>query len=100
MNAALHHIDETSSKKGNIHVSYAKLVEQLGEPNIEDDPYKVDASWGVEHEDGRKLCVWNYKNGPAYLGNEFEGTIEDIGSWSYDGDDSLLFELFGENVKQ
>jgi len=82
-----------SDKRSSIKISYAKLVEQLGLPNVKDDPFKVDASWGIEHiSDGRKLFVWNYKNGPAYTG---EGSIEDVEDWSYDGDIELMVELFG-----
>lgn len=84
-----------SGCKGTLYLPYSELVEQLGEPNREDDPHKVDASWGLEHSDGRIIFVWNYKNGPAYTG---KGTIEDIDVWSYDGDDSLVEELFGRGA--
>ena len=96
MNNNLIQIDECDGgRKGTIKVSYSTLVEQLGLPNRKDDPVKIDASWGVKHSDGRKLFVWNYKNGPAYTG---KGTIEDIDVWSYDGDDSLVEELFGRGA--
>ena len=90
----LKHINEAGGGlKFKVDIPYPRLLEKLGEPNIEDDPYKVDASWGVQHEDGRKLFIWNDKNGPAYTG---EGTIEQITHWSFDGDETLLNELFGE----
>jgi hypothetical protein len=64
-------------------ITYAELVTVLGEPNIEDDPAKVDASWGVEAmaaDRPVRIGVWNYKNGPAYLGPR--ATLDDIDSWS------------------
>lgn len=76
-----------------VHVSYSTIVEKLGEPHIDDDPNKVDASWHVVDRDtGCHLAIWNYKNGPAYTG---EGTIEDVKSWSAWGDRSLAHDLFG-----
>ena len=80
-----------TGKSGNLVFPYVKIVYALGEPNVQDDEFKVDASWGVQHDDGRKLFVWNYKNGPNYTG---EGRIEDVQEWSWDGDKSLLDELF------
>jgi hypothetical protein len=76
-----------------IHLSYSTIVEKLGEPHVDDDPNKVDASWHVVDRDtDRHLAIWNYKNGPAYIG---EGTIEDVTSWSAWGDESLAHDLFG-----
>jgi len=97
MHEKLTHIDEGTSRIGTLSVTYAAIISQLGEPNIEDDPCKVDASWGVKHEDGRKLFVWNYKNGKAYLGPEGRD-VEDITSWSLGGDLSLAKEIFGAAV--
>ena len=99
MNPLLSHVDVVdvvnSGRFGGLdNVSYARIVEQLGEPNVQDDPTKVDASWAVQHEDGRVLCVWNYKNGQAYLGKDGV-PVEDILFWSYGGDKSLANELFG-----
>ena len=89
--------DIGSSLKGRIAgVPYAAMVEQLGKPNVKDDPDKVDASWAVEDEEtGRRLYVWNYKNGPNYTG---EGCVEGIDEWSMDGDKELARELFSEAV--
>jgi hypothetical protein len=73
-------------------IPYEKIVREIGEPHVDDDPDKVDASWHVVDEDtGRHLAIWNYKNGPAYTG---EGSVHDITYWSAWGDESLAQELF------
>lgn len=62
-------------------VRYSDLVRVLGEPNVEDDHYKVDASWGMVSDDTALAAgVWNFKNGPNYLGPEAD--IEAIEVWS------------------
>ncbi|MHC4088925.1 MAG: hypothetical protein ACYSVY_01355 [Planctomycetota bacterium] len=76
-------------------VLYADVVELFGLPNVDDDPGKVDASWAVQHTDGRYLAVWNYKNGPRYTGR---GRVEDLNYWSFGGDVSLAREVFGACV--
>jgi len=66
-------------------VSYAAMVIAFGEPNSYDDPDKVDVAWDLECEDG-KVHIYNYKNGPAY--NNGRGRIEDIGTFSIQGENS------------
>lgn len=86
-----------SSKQFTITSPYLDIVEAIGEPHLEDDPDKVDVSWHVRDVDtDRHLAVWNYKNGPAYLG-ESVVTIEDIEYFSACGDKSLAEDL-GLNV--
>jgi len=97
MNKELKHIDGGSGRTmGLMNVSYQQIIASCGEPNIQDDPDKVDASWGVEHTDGRQLFIWNYKNGEAYLGAEGKNWKNEITNWSMDGSQSLAEELFGE----
>lgn len=85
-------------RSGTLICSYSEICDKLGTPNVEDDPFKVDASWGVQHTDGRKFFVWNYKNGKTYLGSE--GTdVEQIASWSCGGDESLGREIFGNQME-
>lgn len=75
-------------------VGYDRLVEALGEPERYDSSgMKVDAEWRVVDEDtDRTLNVWNYKNGPNYMGED--GTpVEDIDNWSAGGSQELAEEL-------
>ena len=76
-------------------VAYSDLVATLGKPNVDNDAGKVDAGWCVRHADGRMLTVWNFKNGPAYLG---EGAVGDVTDWSYGHDSTLAAELFGDRA--
>ena len=76
-------------------VSYHRMVTVLGLPNVDDDTDSVDASWGVEHDDGRRLFAWNYKNGEAFLGDKGKNWKCQVGHWSMDGDLDLAVELFG-----
>lgn len=77
-----------------IEASYEELVEKLGEPeDVSDGTDKVDVQWSVEDKHtGRKLTIWNYKNGPNYLGEN--GTPpEEIGGWSAGGSKGLAEDL-------
>ena len=87
--------ESDEGRDGQLICDYQKLVDIMGEPNRQDDPDKVDASWGVQHDDGRKLFVWNYKNGQAYNGPT-GCPVKDIKNWSFGGEESLAIELFGE----
>jgi len=72
--------DTQDNRLGGISLSYNEVVRLLGEPNREDDPYKVDASWRVRTKNGgHHICVWNYKNGPAY---GYCNTVEEIDFFS------------------
>lgn len=83
-------IKETgSSRTGTLNTSYSNIVAKLGEPNVTDmdDEDKVKASWGFKDKDSGKVAfIWCYK---------FYGNPEDCKSWSTDGNDTLLFRLFG-----
>lgn len=68
-----------------IKTSYNQICEILGfEPNVEDDPDKVKASWGFKSSDGRLGFIWCYQI-----------SKDRCRDWSADGDVSLLEELFG-----
>jgi len=62
-----------------VNVSYEKIVEVLGEPNVDDDPDKVTYSWGYD-VDGEPVAIWDYKGH----------------RWSYYGKHEVLKKLFGE----
>lgn len=57
-------------REGSLNTGFDVVVAVLGEPNCEDDPDKVDASWAVT--DGKsKLGVWRYKMSKTFsLGGE------------------------------
>ena len=77
-----------------IYASYANLVEVLGDPkNVNRYTEKIDVQWDVKDVDtGQTLSVWNYKNGPNYLGEN--GTPpEEIAKWSAGGDAKIAKEL-------
>lgn len=94
MNKGLIQIDEPGTcYQFGIIAKYADLVEKLGEPNIDDDPDKVDASWSVEDDSGRRLSIWNYKNGPNYLGTRSGVSVASIENWSGWGSRELAEEL-------
>jgi hypothetical protein len=76
-----------------IDIGYKELVEMLGEPNEDNDGYKVDAEWRVEF-DGVMHTIYNYKDGVNYLG-EFEGTpVDFITDWHIGGNDEAKAKEF------
>ena len=58
-------------------LSVAEIVAVLGEPNIADDPDKVDYSWGFTL-DGELCGIWDYKGS----------------RWSTFGDNEKIRKLF------
>lgn len=82
--------------QGYIDISYAELVERLGESG-ETDGYKTDAEWSIRFEDGTGATIYNYKTGKNYLGAEGED-VEDIRDWHIGGDSQKsvekVYELF------
>src|SRR5687767_12636458 len=84
------------SKTNSLSIPYLKMVQVLGEPikNTEsgfpDDDYKVDVCWGFKSDKG-VVSIWNYKNGPAYLGDE-DVKLEDIDYFSVYVTDQELFQ--------
>lgn len=83
-----------SGVAGYIDISYAELVEVLGEPGPSDE-YKVDAEW--ELTDGTSgATLYNYKDGVNYNGPSGTPT-ENIRDWHIGGNaDSvqMIRELF------
>lgn len=83
-------IDGTSLQ-GYIDITYEELCKKLGKPNMEGDPYKVDAEWGIKFSDGTVATIYNYKTGRRYLGNEGLD-VEDICDWHIGGRDKSIVE--------
>ena len=82
--------------QGHITCTYKDIVKVFGEPN-ESDGYKSDAGWDIKWDDGTVSTIYNWKNGPNYIGR---GTIEDIDEWNIGGHDltaanDMVLELIG-----
>lgn len=81
---------------GYLIITYAKLVELLGPPNVQTDEYKTDAEWAVSFQ-GETFAIYNYKTGKNYLGAEGLD-VEDITTWHIGGDNknkaAMLIALF------
>lgn len=78
------------ARRGTVYITYQKICQVLGfTENVQDDPYKVEASFGFEDQNGRKAFLWCYKE-----------PKKSCTSWSADGDFNLLRELFPGKVIQ
>lgn len=94
---------QSISCKNHFEISYLLLVEKLGEPflngspDFPDDEDKVDVCWCFNSEDGH-VSIWNYKNGPAYCGDEVE-SVEAIDYFSFDYPDDDTLKLFFEQYE-
>lgn len=88
----------SASCKDHFEIAYSELVEKLGEPfkngdaGFPDDDDKVDVCWCFTFE-GSYVSIWNYKNGPAYCGDEVE-SVEDIDYFSFGYPDDDTLKLF------
>lgn len=84
--------------QGFISVPYDMLVKVLGEPHSDGDGYKIDAEWILKFNNGTVATIYNYKDGPNYLGES--GTpVEDIVDWHIGGHEfsnaeKMVRELF------
>ena len=70
-----------------IETSYGNLVHHLGNPHItaeESKDGKTDAEWGFKFPDGTIATIYNYKDGPNYLGEKGKA-VEDIILWHIGG---------------
>ncbi len=83
-----------TSLLGYLDISYAELVEKLGEPTSDGDECKVDAEWGLAFEDGTVATIYNYKDGP----NSGGGCVEDIRDWHIGGRNKCAVKLVHELI--
>ncbi len=81
---------------GEFEMSYAKLVEAIGEPNLIGDGYKTDVEWGFER-DGVVATIYNWKDGPNYTGR---GTIEGLNEWHVGGHDGRAMDVVSALLMQ
>lgn len=82
-----------TSLQGYVSTRYRDLVAKLGE-SMQGDGYKVDAEWNLLFEDGTIATIYNWKNGPAYLGDM--ATIGAIDEWNIGGSSPRAVELVKE----
>lgn len=69
---------------GYVDISYADLVDKLGEPTSDGDGYKTDAEWRLDLPSG-PASIYNYKDGKNYDPEDGLAT-EDITDWHIGGD--------------
>ena len=72
-----------NSLQGYVSTDYSTLVAAFGEPTTGDE-YKTDWNWEIQLKEGDVLSVYNYKDGPNYLGDEGKQCHE-IFSWHVGG---------------
>jgi|ERR1035437_6161397 hypothetical protein len=73
---------------------YDELVEAFGGPNAPEALYsqESDVRWTITGQDGTVATIYNWKDGPAYLGSR--GTpVEDLCDWHVAGHDRRAVEL-------
>jgi hypothetical protein len=68
---------------GEIRVPYARLVELFGEPS-DGDGYKTDAQWTLRISGNVIATIYNYKDGPNYIGDRGTPVVE-IVDWHVGG---------------
>lgn len=82
-----------TSLVGYLECSYQQLTDAFGEPKeFGYDDYKCDAEWSLEFANGEVACIYNWKNGKNYLGEEGELT-DKITNWNVGGVSSDVVEL-------
>ena len=90
-----------SSFSGYIDISYAELVEKLGEPCDFYDDYKSDAEWVIQFGNGQIATIYNYKDGRNYMGLDGKDK-EDIRDWHIGGRGQAVLasvsELFPKSI--
>ena len=85
-----------TSLRGHFQKPYAKLVEIIGNPNAMSDGYKTDVEWAFER-DGVVATIYNWKNGPNYIGR---GTIKDIDEWNVGGHSGQAMDVVSLLLKE
>lgn len=86
-----------SSYRGELDVSYERLVEVFGEPE-EGDGYKVQKEWTIEFEDGEVATIYDWKWGYEYNGKD--GThYTEVPTWNIGGHSIVVVDRIKELVK-
>ena len=75
-------VTHSSHFQSDLSVSYKDLVRLFGPPTIDKHvDYKTDVEWIIADPQGRPIHIYNYKNGPSYLGDD-STPIEHIQDWN------------------
>ena len=69
--------------QGEIHLSFQDLVDIFGQPEDISSTGKSDVQWEIEI-DGVVATIYNWKNGPAYTGDD-SIEVERIHDWNIGG---------------
>lgn len=69
--------------QGEIHLSFQDLVDIFGQPEDISSTGKSDVQWAIEI-DGVVATIYNWKNGPAYTGDD-SIEVERIHEWNIGG---------------
>lgn len=77
--------------QGYIKTDYATLVGCFGEPDGNFDDYKSDANWDITFEDSTVACIYNWKNGRNYCGDNGK-EVEYITTWNIGGTNQAAVE--------
>jgi DNA/RNA-binding domain of Phe-tRNA-synthetase-like protein len=87
-----------TSLQGYIYTDYEKLVETFGEPSHDGDGYKTDAEWVLADDTGHVVTIYNWKDGPNYLGEEDGTPVEWIYEWHIGGRDDNAVDLVQDTI--
>jgi hypothetical protein len=69
--------------QGEIHIGFYDLVDIFGDPEDVSSTGKSDVQWSIEI-DGVVATIYNWKNGPAYTGDD-SIEVERIHDWNIGG---------------
>lgn len=75
--------------QGYVTTTWLDLISAFGQPLPESDGYKIDWEWVVEFDDGTIATIYNWKNGPNYLGPD-AATKDQIKEWHVGGRDPII----------
>ena len=73
-----------TSLQGHIEASYDDLCAAFGPHHTDVDDFKCDAGWDLMFKDGTVACIYNWKNGRNYLGEQGKD-FKDITHWNIGG---------------
>ena len=73
-----------TSFKGEIFVTFEKLLKVFGTPLGASSDNKVDVEWNIEFGNGVIATIYNWKNGPASMGEDGTNPV-DITTWHIGG---------------
>ena len=77
--------------QGEIHIGFYDLVDIFGDPEDVSSTGKSDVQWSIEI-DGVVATIYNWKNGPAYTGDD-SIEVERIHDWNIGGNTQSAVSL-------